>query len=362
MSIASRRLSRTYAYTTPTPPGEVTHGQQITATNTGRSGAAIEGVAHYSPTLTTLSGNRTYSTTQTIRNTQFTGNVQVTGGNVTFEFCSFTYAPPTAGTQLRLYNGGSATGSVTCNWCDFDPGLRGNQGVFESTCFQAGERGSANPATTSGLFMLYRCALAGCGNIVGMHKFYAGASSIIESYLHSPTSGGGSHPDGVEIYTANNITFLRSRIEIDSTNGQSCINITRDFGQVSVDQPTLIQDCYINGGISPVLTRDQGGVATRVFYKGNFFGDSSQWGRECDFNSMNVTYNEAYALSHPDVIYWAPSNVWAPNGEGIGGTTSASGETKAGLPHTPGSFVDSRNFYGGEVWIWNGSVVGPAGP
>ncbi len=364
MSGFARRIMRGATASTPPPPGSITHGQQINVTNTGRVGAATAAVSNYSATLTTLNGAQTYSTTQTIRNTKFTGYVEVRGGTVTFEFCQFTYQPAAAGAQLRLYNDGSATGTVICNWCDFDTGLSGTQGNFESTCFQAGERGSSNPGTTSGSFTVYRCALTGCGNIFGMHQFYAGASNVTESYLRFPTSGGGTHPDGMEIYSSNNLTVLRCRIVISADTDQSCLNITRDFGDVPVEQPVIVQDSYIDGGTSPVLTRDQGGTALKMArYMGNYFGDNSQWGRECDFNSMDVTYNLAYSIANPQVIYWSPTNVWAPNGENIGASTTApSSDTKAGLPHTYGSFIDSRNFYGGEVWIWNGTVVGPAGP
>ncbi len=362
MSGFARRVMR--GITIPTSPQVLVHGQQISAINSGRSGAAIANVSNYSATLTTLSGARTYSTTQTIRNTKFTGYVEVRGGTVTFEFCQFTYQPASAGCQLRLYNDGAATGTVICNWCDFDTGLAVTQGNFETTCFQAGERGSSNPGTTNGTFSLFRCHLTGAGNIFGMHKFYAGASTVTECYLHTPTNGGGTHPDGMEIYSSNNLTVLRCRIEISTDTDQSCLNVTRDFGDVPIEQPVIVQDSYINGGISPVLTRSQGGTSLRMArYVGNYFGDSSVWGRECDFNSMNVTYNLAYSIANPQVIYWAPSNVWAPNGEGVGpGNTAPSGDTKAGLPHTYGSFIDSRNFYGGEVWIWSGTVVGPPGP
>lgn len=362
MSITARRLQKSVKKSVTV--GAVTHGQQITTSNTGRIGASAAGVSNYSATLTTVSGTRTYASTQTIRNTRFTGPVEVTGGTVIFEFCQFASQPAAAAAQLRLYNDGGATGTVICNWCDFATGLSGIQGAFETTCFQAGERGSANPPTTdpTSSFVLYRCNLTGAGNILGMHQFAAGASRVTESYLHDPTNGDGSHPDGMEIYSSNNLTVERSRIIISSGTDQSCLNITNDFALPSTAQPIIIQSCYINGGTSPVLTRNQGGKPQKVSYADNYFGDSSQWGRECDFNGMNVTFNTAYAAANPEVIYWAPSNVWAPNGEGITpNSTAPSGDTKAGLPHTYGSFVDERNFYAGEVWLWNGSVVGPSG-
>jgi hypothetical protein len=87
--------------------------------------------------------DQTYSSDQTIRNTNFTGIIKVTGGNVVFEFCSFTAQPLSAiispSAALQQFNGGDACGTVTCNWCDFDSGLRGNQGNFETEAFNAGE-------------------------------------------------------------------------------------------------------------------------------------------------------------------------------------------------------------------------------
>jgi hypothetical protein len=340
----------------------VTHGQQITAANTGRAGAAATHIANYSSTLTTVTGDRVYATTQTIRNKRFTGKVLVTGGNVTFEFCSFTYAPPAASAQLQQYHGGPASGAVSCNWCDFDPGLRGTQGNFESCNAQFGERGDANPLTTGSSFALYRCRLEGCGNNIGIHQYRSSGSSITECYMSNPTGGGGTHPDGIEIYSSDNITVLRSRLEIATNTDQSCINITTDFGDCTTGNPVVIRDNYINGGTSPVLTRwyhqGTGTYIKNVRYTGNFFGDSSKWGRECDFNSMNVTYNKLYALANPAVVYWDSTNVWAPNGERVDNpATAPSGDVPAGLPHVPGAFIDSRNFYGGEVWNWSGHVV-----
>ena len=358
------RFARRLLQVVPTflPAVGLSHGQQITTANTGRAGATNE--PNYSATLTTLSGSQAYSTTQTIRNTRFTGPVEVTGGTVTFEFCSFEYQPLSAGCQLRQYNNGASAGTMNCNWCDFDTGLRGTQGTFESTCLQFGERGGSNPKTTGGVSNVYRCRMQGAGNLLGAHKWEASSLLVRECFIADCTSGGGSHPDGIEIYSSDNFTLERCRVQIDTATGQSCINITNDFNDTTNDNPIIIKDCYINGGTSPVLTRPQGGTDIKnVRYTNNYFGDDSYWGRECDFNSMNVTYNYAYHLANPSVIYWAPSNVWAPDGESVGNPSlSPSGDTSAGRPHTPGEFIDSRNFYGGEMWIWNGSVVGPAGP
>lgn len=352
----------------PLPGGgltPITHGQQVTAANVGRAGAAGAGIPNFSGTLKIVSGDQHYSTTQTLRNKQFTGKVLVTGGTVTFEFCSFTYAPPEASAQLQQYNGGAATGIVICNWCDFDPGLRGPQGNFETCNAQFGERGSANPLTSGASFTLYRCRLQGCGNNIGIHQYRSSGSSVTECLISSPTGGNGTHPDGMEIYSSDNITVQRSRLEIATTTDQSCVNITTDFGTCTTGNPVIIQNNYINGGTSPVLTRwfNQGGGNTGAYiknvrYTGNYFGDSSKWGRECDFNSMDVTYSKSYALANPTVIYWDSTNVWAPNGEFVSSPPFApSGDVPAGLPHTLGSFVDARNFYGGEVWRWSGHVL-----
>ena len=337
------------------------HGQQITLANTGRVGAAAASVSGYSSILKTVSGNRTYSTTQTIRNKHFTGKVLVTGGTVTFEFCSFTYAPPAASAQLQQYNGGRAAGEVICNWCDFDPGLRGAEGNFESCNVQFGERGEVNPVTKGASFTLYRCRLQGCGNNIGIHQYRSSGSCVTECYMSSPTGGGGTHPDGMEIYSSDNILVERCRMEINSNTDQSCVNITTDFGDCSTGNPIVIKDNYINGGISPVLTRwhhqGNGTYIKHVTYTGNYFGDSSRWGRECDFNGMDVTYDKGYAQANPTVIYWDRSNVWAPDGESVNDPPYVpSGEAPAGKPHLPNGFVDARNFYGGEVWVWGGRI------
>jgi hypothetical protein len=72
---------------------------------------------------------------------------------------------------------------------------------------------------------------------------------------------------------------------------------------------------------------------------------------------MDVTYDKGYAQAHPTVIYWDKSNVWAPDGECVKDADYAlSGDVPAGRPHLAGGFVDARNFYGGEVWVWGGRV------
>jgi hypothetical protein len=340
----------------------VTHGQQITAAMVGR--AAAEGLANFAA-LTTRRG-ATFNTTQTVRNVNFTGEVSVTSGTVTFEYCTFTSSPTAKRAALLQYNGGKATGTVICNYCDFDSGLRGNAGNFETCGFQAGQRGFLNPATIGkdSAFTLYRCRIEGFGNNVGVHKYQNQASKITECLLVNGTLGGGSHVDGIEIYSSDNLTVERCRIALPTTNCQSCINIApMDIPFPSPGNPIGIVNCYIDGGIAPILTRwSNQGIGTNsaiynVSYIGNRFGDASAYGRECDFQGMDVTFDAAYAKANPSVIYWARDNVWAPNGEGVTNSAKApSGDASAGLPHTPGSFIDQRNFFGGEMFVWNGRV------
>jgi hypothetical protein len=97
----------------------ITHGQQVTAATVGR--AAAEGLPSFAA-LTTRRG-ATFNATQTVRNVNFTGEVTVTSGTVTFEYCTFTSSPAAKRAALLQYNGGKATGTVICNYCDFDSGL-----------------------------------------------------------------------------------------------------------------------------------------------------------------------------------------------------------------------------------------------
>lgn len=344
---------------------QITHGQQINATNTGRAGAAVSGVANYSSTTTTISGSPTYSTTQTIRNTVFTGPVYVTGGVVTFEFCSFTYAPVTAGTGVRVYNNGAACSGIF-NWCTFDTGLRGNAGTFECSGLQAGERGTSNPGTNGSFMNAYRCSVQGYGNGICFESWYSSGSLVSECYITYPTLGASTHADCIEIASSDNVTIQCCRIVLPTSNNtdayQGCITINNGFGNTPSGNPIIIDRNFINGGISPVMTRGNyvtGGFTRNVRYTGNYWGDVNLYGRNCDFNSMNVTYNLAYALSNSNVIYWENTNVWTPNGEGVTNQVSYSGNAQATSPHVGGAFVTSGNFYGGEVWVWSGSVVGP---
>lgn len=345
---------------------DLTHGVEVTTSNTGRAGAATAGISGYSGTLTLVSGNVTYSTTQTIRNTRFTGQVTVHGGTVTFEFCSFEYQPPSASRQLYLYNGGAATGNVVCNWCDFDTGLRGAQGNFETCNFQAGERGGANPPTTGNTFTMYRCRFQGCGNNVGVHQWRSGATSTLtECYLGESTTGASTHADAIEIYSSDYVTLLRCRVvNATSSLNQACVNIAvgdpswANGGMPPAGNPVVVDSCYINGGISPVTRGvDLTNPLRNTRFVNNKFGDSSYWGRECDLNNVDITNDLAYQMNVDDtVVYWATSNVWDTSATSP--ATAPSGDATAGLPHTPGTYVDERNFYGGSTWIWNGSVVG----
>jgi hypothetical protein len=337
------------------PPVAYAHGQQVKV-----AGRALGvGLPGYSATMTTK-GATTYSADTTVSNVKFTGEVVVTGGNVAFQYCSFEHAPAQGRAALLQYNGGQACGTVSASYCDFDSGLRGAQGTFESCGFQAGQRGSANPGTIgkASSFKLYRCRIEGFGNYIGYHKFQNNLCEVTECLMQNGTTGGGSHTDGIEIYSSDNIKLLRCRITLPSTATQSNINITpMDISMPNPGKPVRIEGCYINGGRSPVLTRPTSatdkalGFPRNVSYVDNRYGDLSEYDRECDFNSMKVTFDEAWSqtAANQPVIYWAKSNVWAPDGEGV---------TK----HTKGAFIDESNFFGGEVWIWNGSVVGPTTP
>ncbi len=347
------RISAASNSVTPTAGGGIVNGQQITSANVGRVGAAAAAVANYSSTLTTISTAQTYSTTQTIRNTRFTNTVDVTGGTVTFEFCQFAAQPASAAYALRQYNNGADAGIVVCNWCDFDSGLRGTAGNFESTGFQAGERGSGstNPMTTGSRFALYRCGVQGYGNGLGMHRWRSAASSTVtECWVQNLTSGGGTHVDGVEVYSSGNIIIQRCRIVLISDD-QSCINIATAFDTVPDGYPVTIQNNYFNGGTEPVLAQWYGqpapGPLRGVSFIGNWFGDLNSpafTDYEADFAGMNCTYNLAYATADNTTLYWAWDNVWAPNGEGI--TNPA---TMAELPHTGGKFLSSAQWgYGGS--------------
>ena len=116
---------------------------------------------------------------------------------------------------------------MTCNWCDFDTGLRGGQGNFETEAFNAGER--AHPITNqpASSFTLYRCRIQGFGNGISLDGWQCGSSDITECYIGDCTAGGGTHMDGIEIYYSDNITVQRCRL-VGRPGGQSHINITTE--------------------------------------------------------------------------------------------------------------------------------------
>ena len=349
----------------------VSNGQSIDLTNVGRAGAALYRIANYSATLTTVSGNHTYSTSQIIRNTNFTGIITVTGGNVVFECCSFTTQPPSAssspGAALQQYNGGNACGIVTCNWCDFDTGLRGSQGNFETEAFNAGERAGAITNQPTSSFRLYRCRIQGFGNGISLDGWQCGPSDIIECYIGDCTSGGGTHMDGIEIYSSDNITVQRCRL-IGQPGGQSAVNITNDWGQTANSNPIVIQNNIFlpQGDNAPILVaiNNNGSHYKRnVSVIDNYFGDDTNFGFEVQLagnenpmQGLNVTFNQAYFNANqantPGLVYWSTGNVWTPDGEGVSNPSGAKG-----LPHKPGNFISEANFSDGPS-AWTGQVLG----
>jgi hypothetical protein len=345
----------------------ISNGQSINLTNVGRAGAALYSIPNYSADLRTSEGDQTYSTDQTIRNTNFPGIVKVTGGNVVFEFCSFTAPPPSANVApaaaLQQYNGGDACGTVTCNWCDFDTGLRGKQGKFETEAFNAGER--AHPITTqpTSSFTLYRCRIQGFGNGISLDGWQCGQSDITECYIGDCTSGEGTHMDGIEIYSSDNITVQRCRL-VGTHRGQSAINITNDWGQTAYSNPIVIRNNMIlpQGDAAPILiaiNNNQSSYKHNVSIIDNYFGDHTWFGFEVQLagnerpiRGLNVTFDRAYfnanqANNEPGLVYWSRGNVWTPDREGV----------RNPVGHKPGSFVGATNFSNGGG-RWNGRVLG----
>ena len=345
----------------------VSNGQSINLTNVGRAGAALYRISNYSDTLTTVSGDQTYSERQTIRNTIFTGSVKVTGGNVIFEFCSFAAQPPSArispAAALQQYNGGDASGTVTCDWCDFDSGLRGNQGNLETEAFNAGER--AHPITDqpASSFTLYRCRIQGFGNGISLVGWQCGPSNITECYIADCTSGEGTHMDGIEIDCSDNITVQRCKL-IGRLRGQSLVNITTETAH---SNPIIIRNNMFlpqgdNAPILIALNKMSSKYKRNVSMIDNYFGDHTMFpfevqlaGYEKPMRGLNVTFDQAYfnanqANSEPGLVYWSRGNVWTPDGEGV----------RNPVGHKPGSFVSQSNFSNGPT-RWTGRVLGGAG-
>ena len=348
----------------------VSNGQSINLTNVGRAGAAMYRIPNYSDTLTTVSSDQTYSDSQTIRNTNFTGSVKVTGGNVIFEFCSFAAQPPSArispAAALQQYNGGDASGTVTCNWCDFDSGLRGNQGNFETEAFNAGERTKpiTNQATSS--FSLYRCRIQGFGNGISLDGWQCGPSEITECYIGDCTSGEGTHMDGIEIYSSDNVAVQRCRL-VGRLRGQSLLNITNDWGQTANSNPIIIQNNMIlpQGDNAPILiaiNNKDSTYITNVSVIDNYFGDHTWFpfevqlaGNEKPMRGLNVTFDQSYfnaanKTNEPGLVYWSRGNIWTPNGEGI----------RNRVGHKPGNFVSQTSFSNGRS-VWTGRLLGGSG-
>jgi hypothetical protein len=329
----------------------VAHGQEINVNNTGRAGAAALGIAGYNASLTTINGDNTYNTTQTFNNVHFTGKIKVTGGTVTFNFCLFDAQPDPGDTgprsaALQIYDDGNECGALIANWCTFDTGLRGSQGLFETEAFQAGERPN-NPVTfgTTSSFNLYRCSMRGYGNGISVHRWAnIPMSYVTECYIADVTTGSGNHPDGIEYYSSGNVTVQRCRFMCQGVQG---VNLAPSGVTWPQGYDCIIKDCYIRGGL-PIICGDPGPVYGAQ-WSGNYFSDETGFGDPTyfDFADLNATNNLAYHEANPGVAYWALTNVWAPDGEGVDDP----------VEHVPGAYISHAYFFEGADGAWQGSML-----
>lgn len=288
----ARRLQRSALVTEVTPPGEITHGRQVLATNTGLVAAGVSEAS-----LQTVNG-ATYSTNgQVIEGKLFTGSVVVSGNNVTIRNCKFMMS----GQNTKSL---AITGSgVRVEYCLF---------TSSTAVYMQLHVGGANAT-------IYRCN-AGLGeNIVTIE---AGGCRIEESYLHDATNAANpsAHRDTVEVYGGNDTTIIRSKL-VHPAGETSTINIAPWWGSTSVNT-TTIDDNYIDGGHAHILVdlQSSGTIQNTRVRRNDFGGHTAPniFGRYAALQNSDgraISQNETQLSVNPNSILWpssgADANYWA---------------------------------------------------
>ncbi|WP_437954631.1 hypothetical protein WME76_23995 [Sorangium sp. So ce119] len=265
--------------------GDVAHGRDIGAANTGIAGAVAAGLP--CGQLTDYDGPRIVDVPGTvIENKRIVGAIKILADDVTVRCC-----------DVDLDGAVDARGI----WVGYETNPSGWR--IEWNTIHGGTTGTIGiDLTTSGDGVCRRNDVSEQEN--GMRL---SGGHVEENYLHDPIPyDGTAHRDQIEIYgTSQPTSLLRNRIEHDGEE-TAAINITCDFGATD---DVLVQDNFIDGGNYTLYNREQGhGMPTRVRFIGNQHGDSFYYGLISA--DREGTPDPEVQAADPERFLWQ-NNTWA---------------------------------------------------
>jgi hypothetical protein len=288
-------------------PVSVFDGRSIKASNTGLNYHGID------PATLVTTGSTTYGSGfngQTISGKKFTGEVTITGSNITLQDCWMNWGDaPGNGTDIALEVSGS---NNTILGCLFGPP---STKAFYVACLVSG--GSGNTVK--------RCDMGFTENGVTCDGGVQSSLLITENYIHDLQ---GADNDCIEIYAAisgvqilnNWLTQSPAPSNVSNGGAESSINIAPYAGSNSVDHVTS-QGNFCDGGIVSTLVDVQStGTITYTKFVGNFLGGHNNPAVVGIYNALQnndgraITHDDAAQAANPGSIQWPNSgpnaNYW----------------------------------------------------
>ena len=225
----------------PSSDGQITHGRQINASNTGITGVGILRSSLIS------TGSTTYSTNgQVVSGRLFTGSVIIAGDSITLDGCQVE----TSGSSVIGIN---VTGSnVTIKNCTV---LAPSGSMYQAI--------HAEDGTGS---RLLRCDVSKGENNMTIETDNV---TVEECYVHdsSAVSSPGGHKDCIEVYGGSNHNVIRSKLVHLKYTETAAINIAPWWGNTSVVNVN-IDDCYLGGGHMHIVVDLQStGVLQKIRFR-----------------------------------------------------------------------------------------------
>lgn len=301
---------REYSIVVGPPPivgGEITHGRQVNAANTGIAGI---GVSEGSLTTTPGANYTTAFNGQTVSGKKFTDTVDISATNFTLDGCLIEVAGANA-------KGINITGTnVTISNCM----------VRAPSTAQAYYQG-IHPVDCNGV-LVYRCDVKWGQNLMTVE---GDGVTVRESYLHDMTTGGdvNAHTDAIEVYGGTTCIIERSKlVSIDPPfGGTGMINISPWWQDTSVYECQTL-DCYIDGAnIIFLIGADSTGDVYRATVKrcdmgghqkvtvvGNYTALTTDGARSVVQNDPGPTSpNIWWPTSGADASHWVDSSDLVPD-------------------------------------------------
>lgn len=306
ISTAAVRALGTAGAIAPAPSGTttgggsvITHGREITASNTGLAGIGVSQAS-----LTTVGGT-TYSgtTPQTITGKKFTDTVTLAGDNITLDGCMFV---GWGSAHFMVRNNGN---NNTVKNCLFLPGgVAGSHTAYEGIYTDSG----------SGL-TITRCDISYCENNITTGGSAANVN-ITENYLHDPQniSNPTGHVDNIEVYGGSTVNIQRNRLTMWA-NETGVINAAPWSGSTSLSNLN-VTDNYMDGGNYLVLVdlQSTGTIRFTRVLRNDMSGHQNPanhiyWALS-DNDGRGTVQTEALLQASPNKILWPTTgsdvNTW----------------------------------------------------